>query len=216
MTTKNRGQQYEESIRDLLRKRNLLPTRLENNDAGFIHNGVAYYVEVKNIKAPDFGQKGLVWSHASGWEWRQKDIVTNLYDELKVIGFISKDFIPRRYTVPQNLLTSEDRSYDQAQFEKSGIALGNVDCLYEYYARKQCFYIQIEGKGFYYLKQDAAGLGVPRFDATLTLRFRAKTHHSIPIHRYSFFAVIKPKMSEVASSKYDLEGKVGSFPPIRK
>lgn len=213
---KNQGQEYEETIRDLLRRRNLLPASLGSNDAGFIHKGDAYYVEVKNLNAPDFGQKGLVWSPTTGWKWREEDIVTDLYTDLAVLDFIPKGFKPRRYTMPQNLLTSKDRSYDQAQFERSNITLGNVDCLYEYYARKKCFYIQIEGKGFYYLKEDVAGLGLPQFDATLTLRLRAKTHHSTPIHRYSFFAVIKPKMMEVALSKYDLEEKVGKFPPIRK
>lgn len=216
MATKNRGHQYEDIIRDLLRRRKLLPDTLCGNDAGFTHNGAPYYVEVKNRTAPDFGQKGLLWNSASGWRWRRDDIITDLYNHLGVIGLISSNFIPRRYSVPEGSLTPQDRSHDQKQFERSGIALKNVNYLYEYYARKQCFYIQVEGLGFYYLKQDVAGLNVPRFEPELTLRLRAKTHHSFPIHKYSFFAVIQAKTNVLLPSVYDLEGKVGEFPPIRK
>lgn len=216
MASRNKGHQYEDTIKALLSGRNLLPASLLGNDAGFIHKGIDYYVEVKNVKAPDFGQKGLVWSKVKGWEWRQKDIVTDLYDGLGVTTFIDKDFVPRRYSMAQGDLTAQDRSYDQNRFEKSGITLSNIDCLYEYYARKSCFYIQVEGRGFYYLKEDRAGLNVPQFNPRLTLRLRAKTHHSIPIYKYSFFAVIQPKLSEISPSTYDLEEKVGKFPPIKK
>ena len=68
MPNYNLGQQYEKEILSLLRKRNLLPEDLHGNDAGFIHKGNVYYLEVKNLLAPDFGQKGLVWSQDKGWE----------------------------------------------------------------------------------------------------------------------------------------------------
>jgi len=42
---------------------------------------------------------------------------------------------------------------------------------------------------------------------------RAKTHHSIPIYQYSFFAVIQIGKKPNQSS-FDLEEKVGIFPPI--
>ncbi|MDQ3130575.1 MAG: hypothetical protein M3Q99_07425, partial [Acidobacteriota bacterium] len=73
----NQGQIYEEKIRQILRVRNLLPNNLEGNDAGFIHKSTAHFVEIKNINAPDFGQKGLVWDKLSKmWNWRETDIVS--------------------------------------------------------------------------------------------------------------------------------------------
>jgi|SRR5215213_6378178 len=215
--TQNLGQLYEEKIRNLLRNRNLLPLILEGNDAGFIQRGVTYFVEVKNKTAPDFGQKGLIWEkNMKKWRWREDDIVSQLYDNLGVINNIDPNFAPKRYTVePLDKLTDKDRQEDRRTFEKRGIPLGNLNYLYEFYARKKCYYIQIEGKGLYFLKQDIANLNVPRFVPELTLRLRAKTHHSIPVHAYSFFAVIQARTKRMYPSPYDIEETGGrNFPLI--
>ncbi len=212
----NLGQIYEEKVKNLLRKRNLLPLILEGNDAGFIQKGVSYFVEIKNKTAPDFGQKGLIWDKATKkWNWREKDVVSDLYDNLGVIKQIDKNFVPKRYSVePLDKLTEKDKQEDRRNFEKRGIPLSNLSYLYEFYARKKCYYIQIEGKGIYFLKQDIANLNVPRFVPELTLRLRAKTHHSIPVHAYSFFAVIQAKTGKMYPSTFDLEEKTGAFPAI--
>jgi hypothetical protein len=213
----NLGQLYEEKIKSLLRKRNLLPMILEGNDAGFIHKGVSYFVEVKNKTAPDFGQKGLIWDKTTKkWRWREDDVVSQLYDALGVIDKIDPNFIPKRYTVESpDRLTEKDKQDDRRGFEKRGIPLGNLNYLYEFYARKKCYYIQIEGKGIYFLKQDIAILNVPRFTPELTLRLRAKTHHSIPIHSYSFFAVIQAQTRRMFPSPFDIEeNSERKFPPI--
>lgn len=213
----NLGQKYEEKIKSLLRQRNLLPAILEGNDAGFIQKGVSYFVEVKNRTAPDFGQKGLIWDkNTEKWRWREDDVVSRLYDALGVISNIDPNFVPKRYTVePLEKLTEKDKQDDRRGFEKRGIPLGNLNYLYEFYARKKCYYIQIEGKGVYFLKQDIANLNVPRFIPELTLRLRAKTHHSIPVHAYSFFAVIQARTRRIYPSPFDIEEKGGrKFPPI--
>lgn len=212
----NEGQIYEEKIRQKLRTKNLLPNNLEDNDAGFIRQGVSYFVEIKNINAPDFGQKGLIWDKFSKiWNWRRLDVISQFYESFGIRNHIDKDFIPRRYSVePKEKLTEQDREFDQKNFEKSGIPLGNINLLYEFYARKKCFYIQIEGKGLFYLKDDAAKLNVPQFNLPITLRLRAKTHNSFPIHKYSFFAVIQANTNSLPLSAYDLEEKVGKFPLV--
>lgn len=215
----NLGQLYEQKIRDLLREKSVLPllleTNLEGNDAGFTHKGVSYFVEIKNRTAPDFGQKGLEWEKSSKkWKWRITDKVTDFYDEIAVIKKIDKKFIPNRYTVePLHKLTSLQKRDDRQKFENR-FELENLNVLYEFYARKRCYYIQVEGKGFYYLKQDIANLNVPRFKPQLSLRLRAKTHSSSPTYNYSFFAVIQAKSSGMLQSTFDLEEKIGEFPPI--
>jgi hypothetical protein len=215
----NLGLQYEMKIRKLLRAKGVLPIILENNlngnDAGFSHKGVHYYVEIKNKTAPDFGQKGLIWDkNSKKWKWREQDVISDLYDNLGVIKKIDKNFVPNRYSVePLHKLTLIQKISDQKNFEQS-YGLNNLNLLYEFYARKKCHYIQIEGKGFYFLKQDIANLNVPRFRPDLTLRLRAKTHGSSPTYNYSFFAVIQAKTSGMLPSEYDLEEQVGAFPPI--
>lgn len=212
----NQGQIYEKLIQTKLRNRNLLPNNLESNDAGFIKKGKAFFVEVKNVNAPDFGQKGLVWDKVTkSWNWRKFDIISQFYEAFNIRQYIDKTFIPRRYSVePKEKLTEQDREFDQKHFEKSGISLTNIKLLYEFYARKRCFYIQIENRGLFYLKNDEAQLNVPQLNLPLTLRLRAKTHHSFPIHKYSFFAVIQANTNNLPISPFDIEGKVGKFPTI--
>ncbi len=224
----NDGQLYEKSIQKLLKKRNLLPVDLKNNDAGFIQNGIDYFVEVKNRRAPDFGQKKITWTVNAGWHWSEVDEITELYDDFGVLDLIDKKFEPRRYTVPFHKFKSLDKRFDQKQFEQSNIKLDNIEALYAFYARKNCYYIQIEDKGFYILGEDKAKLlnntpakPLVKLDAKPTLRLRAKTHHSIPNYDYSFFAVIQIKRSDILPSNFDLEttdlkeknGRL--FPPIK-
>ena len=118
-------------------------------------------------------------------------------------------------TIPESQLTIEDKKYDQKMVKKSGIPIKNIDILFDFYALKGCYYLQMEEKGFYYLKEDVAKLCVPQFQAEkFSLRLRAKTHHSYPVYKYSFFVVINVSRSSIRNSPYDLEEKVGMFPPI--
>jgi hypothetical protein len=210
----NKGLEYEEKVRNILIGKGLLPKNLKGNDVGFIHNGIDYYVEVKNTSAPDFGQKRVRWEQESGWYWAKEDIVTELYDKYNILDEINPKFIPRRHSKPQNKITGRDKTYNQKKFEKGGITFEDPSILYDYYARKDCYYIQIENLGFYHLGEDPAGLGVPQFKPVLKLRFRAKTHHSLPIYAYSFFVVIQIK-GKVKKSEFDLENKVSAFPKIK-
>ncbi|TKJ40030.1 hypothetical protein CEE37_09850 [candidate division LCP-89 bacterium B3_LCP] len=205
---------YEDYIRKILKRRKLLPQEVGGNDAGFIHHGEAYYLEVKNKTAPDFGQKRLKWNEEEGWYWAKEDIVTGLYDRYKILNDINPKFIPKRHSILEEEITLKDKIYNQKQFEKGGIKLGDLDILYEYYARKECYYIQVEGLGFFYLARDVANLQVPQFCPVLMARLRAKTHHSRPIYAYSFFVVIQTK-KKPEKSPFDLEEKVGLFPPIK-
>jgi len=213
-TEENLGVEYQNHIRDILSKKELLPKDLKGNDAGFFSNGIDYYIEIKNRTAPDFGQKILHWDQKDGWYWAKEDIVTELYDKYGVLDNINPNFIPRRHSVPKDDITPQDKIYNQKQFKRSGIIISDLSILYEFYARKDCYYIQIEGLGFYYMKKDIANLDVLQFTPNLTLRLRAKTVHSYPIYNYRFYVVININKKKLKKSNYDLEGKVGPFPNI--
>ena len=57
--------------------------------------------------------------------------------------------------------------------------------------------MQIEGSGFYYLDEDIANLGVPKFDGKLFYRFRIKNHNT---H-------IKKKSKEIKIKNYNKKTK---------
>lgn len=216
---RNKGQKYEDYINELLETKGVLPLHLKGNmganDAAFTHKGVDYYVEVKNKSAPDYGQKRLIWDYVKKWQWSETDIISTTFDIWKVTDNIDKNFIPKRYSVvPKEKITLSDRASDRRAFEKKGIYIPNTT-LHDFYARRNCYYIQIEGKGFYHLQKDVANLGVPQYKPDLYVRLRAKTHSSHPVYNYSFFAVIQADKGSAAVTKYDLEELGGrDFPPF--
>jgi len=211
---RTKGHTYEDAIKRLLELRHLLPEDLEKNDAGFIHNRKSYFVEVKNETAPDYGAKKIIWNKPNRWHWNSKDKISDKFDKIKILEQINK-FIPKKHSTLDIEITEEDKQSDRRQFEKSIPLLNNASYIYEYYALKRCYYIQIQGKGFYYLKQDIANLGVPQFTPTVNfIRLRAKTHGSIPLYNYSFRAVIQARRNSFETSEFDLEEIVGKFPPI--
>ncbi len=214
----NLGLKYEDKIIAILENRGLLPLYLKNdltgNDAGFRHKSINRFLELKNRTDTDFGQKGLNWSRKKGWEWKDNDIITEMYDGIGVTRQIDKTFQPNLFSVSKLKITQRHRIQDQRGFEKQ-IELSGAAYLHQFYARKNCFYIQIENKGFYYLERDIAGLGVPQFDPNLRLRLRAKVRNSFPAYNYSFFATIKVNKRSIRKSEFDIEETMGrKFPPI--
>jgi hypothetical protein len=218
----NKGLIYEESIRNILIAKGLLPPTLIVNvkdgkaDAGFIHDGKEFFLEIKNQTAPDFGSKKIIYdAKYDRWKWNDPDRISQLFNRLGVLKKIN-DFTPRKYVKADSKLTKTDKKFDRQNFEHRIVDLGMAgrNLLYDYYAEKKCYYIQIEGKGFYHLKRDVADLGVPKFNPTVELRLRAKTHGSDNIANYSFRVVIVSKRETMKESIYDIEGKTKKFPPI--
>ena len=221
---RNAGQKYEDYIQDILKGKNLYPLIVKyDNDAGFIHRGVSYYIEVKNVKAHDFGQKKLKWNKFDGWQWNEKDEITDLYDGYKIIDRINKNFVPRKFTLPNDANFKEaDREYDRVNFESGTIEINDFSAINSYYAKKECYYIQIEDRGFYYLERDKAVLGgnLLPFKPKITMRLRAKPHSTSNVSKqydYSFFAVLIAYPKSVMASEYDIEPKINKkFPLIVK
>ncbi|MDQ6788055.1 MAG: hypothetical protein M3033_14720 [Acidobacteriota bacterium] len=217
----NEGQVYEEKIRSILKEKDLYPPIIKhNNDAGFIHRGVPYFIEVKNTNAHDFGQKKLIWNQIGGWQWNKKDEITDLYDGYGIIDKIKKNFIPKKFTVRNDAnFKSADREFDQTNFESGTIEIDDFTAINRYYAKKDCYYIQIEDRGFYFLERDDAVLGgnIQPFKPRITMRLRAKRHHRLPHYDYTFFAVLIAYPKSVFSSRYDIEPQINKeFPPIVK
>lgn len=218
----NKGLEYERKIKEILIARGLLPFHLlgkltvTGNDAGFVHKGREFFLEIKNRTAPDYGAKKIVYDPAKkAWKWNEPDEMSDLFDKIGVLKKIA-NFEPRKYVKSDALLTQADKEFDRTKFEQIIPLAGTTGAslLHEYYAKKNCFYIQVEGKGFYHLLDDRADLNVPKFIPVVALRLRAKPHSSLPIHNYSFRVVIVGARRSIPLSTHDIEDEK-HFPMIK-
>jgi hypothetical protein len=216
----NKGDNYEQSIFDLLTSKGLIVIGSTRGGAGnltdikFLFDFQECNLEVKLDLDADYGQKMLRWDNGI-WSWCVEDAVTSFYTSVGILNIINaKNFIPNRYSIPKEEITYQQKKQDQKAFEDK-VEI-DINSLYDFYSTKNCYYIQIGGYGFYHLKQDIFSLGTPQFDCQMKLRLRAKTIHSIPIYKYGFYAVLKvDKKEKPKKSHYDLEQKDGrEFPPI--
>jgi hypothetical protein len=206
----NKGDNYEQSIFDLLTSKGLIATGSTRGGAGnatdikFLHNFQEYNLEVKLDLEADYGQKMLKWENGI-WSWCVDDAVTSFYTSVGVLDIVNaKNFIPNRYSIARDEITAQQKNQDQKAFEdKVEIDINS-------------YYIQIGGYGFYHLKHDILSLGTPQFDCKMKLRLRAKTIHSSPVYKYGFYAVLKiDKKEKPKKSCFDIEQKDGrKFPPI--
>lgn len=216
----NKGLLYEKRIKDILTERNLLPPALaaklvqSENDAGFVHNGKEFFLELKNISAPDYGARQIDYDSATNnWKWNKRDEMTAIFDSIGILQKV-KPFTPRKFVKPDNELTEADKEFDRRSFankvsedelDLADLGTTGANILHQYYAKKKCYYIQVEGKGFYHLLNDPAELGVTQFQPFVTFRLRAKTHGSNRISNYSFRVVITASRGTIINSGFDLE-----------
>lgn len=216
----NKGDNYEQSIFDLLSSKGLIATGSTRGGAGnatdikFLYDSQKYNLEVKLDLDADYGQKMLRWDNGI-WRWCVDDSVTAFYTSVGVLDIVNaKNFIPNRYSIPRDEITMQHKKQDQKAFEDK-VEI-DINSLYDFYGGKDCYYIQIGGYGFYHLKRDILSLGTPQFDCKMKLRLRAKTIHSNPVYKYGFYAVLKvDKKQKIEKSYYDIEQNGGrEFPAI--
>jgi hypothetical protein len=229
----NTGDTYEEKIFDICKDRGIIAigsTRAgaagSEPDLKFIHLGNEYKLEIKNNMNPDYGQKRIHFNPHNGlWDWATDDSVTAFYKELSLLDNIDKNFLPIWYSKrvknikgrysALSTYTLDDFKTDQSTFENAGNKVP-TQTLFNYYAKRETYYIQIEGSGFYHLKQDVAGLGTVQYDGTLTMRFRVKHagHSKNPPHACQFMGVLKQETLP-SVSKFNIEPSLSqTFPNI--
>jgi hypothetical protein len=183
----NKGDIYEDRIHRILLEKSLTTLGRAGGGSGAdikVNNKVKNIIniEVKSAGA-DYGQKYLEYN--DGWYWSKPDPVTDLYDKMGIIDQINPSFIPKNSNheklpkkewshIRQELITQVEKDFDQQNFEKRNIEL-SLKPLFEYYSGKNCFYIQIDGSGFYHLAEDKFNLGTKQYDGIIQLRLRAKS-----------------------------------------
>ena len=228
-----KGFLYEAAIHTKLKNKGLVPlgfqpakTNPNLPDGKFIYNGVTYNLEVKlNFEQTDFGQGTLDYT-PDGWvlggvqEFKADGVTPRagyaaaekMRQLLRAIG--TEQFANRKWgfkRVPNKIKIPNDSNFTLAMknedYKNYPSEFKPIDkkSIWDYYAVKNTYYIQIGGYGLYYMDANPANLPIPQFDVTARLRIRMKPSQSYPVYSYGFKTAIlvqtKPQKSTMDLDK---------------
>ncbi|MBD3214406.1 MAG: hypothetical protein GF311_17475 [Candidatus Lokiarchaeota archaeon] len=217
----NKGIKYEERINLILKEKNLQLQQTQSAGASdlpdgyFWYDGERYPLEIKK-PVGDFAQVELRWTEDKRFFYSPKsknlDFIDFLSDQTNFLEKINSKWvdIPRKFS--QTELNEEDRYWDLDHFPdiKENIKVSYIEKFYNL-KTPSVYYIQIEGRGFFYMGKDILNLGVPKLNGRPYLRARVKTRSSSR-NKWGFLVAIK--MPYIKESEYDLEENTNKKFPI--
>lgn len=227
----NRGKAYEYLIFRKLKQarllhRNCLAPAGDNPaepDAIFVYRGAPHNLEVKiNELDVEFGELALTYNIARNkWELAGQDTPIgqakrDFLRTVKAEEYINTVWGPSGppmkylYTDTKNF-TQELKQHDMVMFPKRylTVPLSGIEA---FYAAKSTYYLQIGNRGFYYMRDDEAGIGAPKFQPRkVALKLRLKTNDASRAFRYSF--VVALCAEEIRPSIYDIDKDVSFLLP---
>ena len=123
-----------------------------------------------------------------------------------------KKHMPAKFVLPRRSSFKEkdkSRKLDLKRFKDKylGQGFGPAQEVEKYYNAKDTYYIQIKGKGLYYMGKDPEGYGCPRFSNSVTdssIRIRIKTN-SASKARWSFLMALKINGLRASNRDLDLD-----------
>jgi len=222
-TGPNKGIRYETQIYDILKARKLLPDGVtpagasDKPDGYFLCQHGEYPLEIKDPRG-DFSQIELDWvKHQFCYSSRSRNPkFIPLLEKAKFLDEVNKTWtkIPRKFTKP--ILTQTDRYWDLDNFGDIRRRI-STQLIEQFYNSKTppVNYMQIGGKGFYYMFSDVAKLNVPQLKGEAILRARVKTRDSKK-NAYGFLVAIKLVVGSLKPSTHDIEEKAGRLFPFPK
>ena len=210
------GFAYERRIYKTLADAGLAPNHFKPAGSGhgpdgmFVFRGGEWNLEIKLDLKADYGQVEIRNKHGK-WEFGGKnEEAKEIYTGLNILDFVEKSWgkhgQPKKETVPTRLFTAEDALWDRQHFTDAFIPIP-LRAFEQHYISKGVNYIQIGGYGMYYIKDDIAQIGCPKFDPVLRLRIRRKARTSKKLNGYGFVTALQIK-SKPKKSKYDIDKDV--------
>ena len=226
------GQQgflYEGRVFNKLKSKNLVPPGVKPAganpnapDAVFLYNNQPHNLEVKLDLATDFGQGTLNYKNGA-WElggvqeftkagkpiagFGAAEEMRNILNAVGAVQFTNTSWgyqgAPNKGTVENKDFTDEMVIEDYRRFKDKFLSVP-LSSLYNYYAAKNTYYIQIGGYGMYYMAGNPANLPVPRFNGSMKLRIRLKRGSAIPIYNYRFTTALQV-VQKPSISKFDID-----------
>jgi len=179
-------------------------------DAVFLYNKVSHNLEVKLDLATDYGQGTL--EYKNGWvlggaNTPAAEEMRNILNAVGTVQFTNTSWgyqgAPNKGTVDNNDITEEMVREDYRRFKDKFLSVP-LSSLFNYYAAKGTYYIQIGGYGMYYMAANPANLPVPRFNGAMRLRIRLKRGGSTPIYNYRFTTALQV-VQKPTKSKFNID-----------
>ena len=221
---------YEAAVHRKLKDKGIVPLGFQpaasdpnKPDCKFIYKGETYNLEVKLDFKTDFGQGTLDYT-PDGWvlggvqEFTKAGIpragyaaAEKMRQLLRAVGteeFANKKWgykgAPNKGTIPNADFTLENKKQDQARFKDAYNPIDKTS-IWDYYATKGVYYVQVGGYGLYYMSANPANLPIPPLDVTSRVRIRIKAGGSIPVYNYGFKTALlvqtKPQRSTLDLDK---------------
>jgi len=213
-----RGFLYEGRVFNKLKSKNLVPSGVKpagpdpsKPDAVFLYDKVAHNLEVKLDLATDFGQGTLEYKDSAwnlgGANTPAAEEMRNILNAVGTVQFTNTSWgyhgAPNKGTVENKDITEEMVREDYRRFKDKFLSVP-LSSLFNYYAAKNTYYIQIGGYGTYYMASNPANLPVPRFNGAMKLRIRLKRGGSTPIYNYRFTTALQVTQKP-SKSKFDID-----------
>ena len=206
-----RGFLYDGRVFNKLKSKNLVPSGVRpagpdpsKPDAVFLYDKVAHNLEVKLDLATDFGQGTLEYKDSAwnlgGANTPAAEEMRNILNAVGTVQFTNTSWgyhgAPNKGTVENKDITEEMVREDYRRFKDKFLSVP-LSSLFNYYAAKNTYYIQIGGYGTYYMGRDPAGVSrlteMIKFNGSLKLRIRKKGSSSKPNYRFSTALLIDKK-----------------------
>ena len=213
-----RGFLYEGRVFNKLKSKNLIPVGItpagpdpSKPDAVFLYDKVAHNLEVKLDLATDFGQGTLEYKDGAwnlgGANTPAAEEMRNILNAVGTVQFTNTSWgyqgAPNKGTVENKDITEEMVREDYRRFKDKFLSVP-LSSLFNYYAAKNTYYIQIGGYGMYYMAGNPANLPVPRFNGAMKLRIRLKRGGSTPIYNYRFTTALQV-IQKPSKSKFNID-----------
>ena len=224
-----KGFLYETSIHRKLKQKGITPLGSQPAganpnlpDAVFLYNNQSHNLEVKLDLSTDFGQgtlnyKGGAWELGGVQEFTKAgkpiagfaaaEEMRNILNAVGAVQYANTSWgyqgAPNKGTVENKDITEEMVREDYRRFKDKFLDVP-LSSLFNYYAAKNTYYIQIGGYGMYYMAGNPGNLPVPKFNGSMKLRIRLKRGSSIPIYNYRFTTALQVTQKP-SISKFDID-----------
>lgn len=213
------GNIYKTKINRILKSAGLQPKNFspKKNDPNSVDSVVIireqnYNIEIKrNLADVDFGFAYLTYNPNNN-RWLiagANDSMNDILEANKISEEINQKWShlgsPKLFTVDKSKFTFKDAYYDFNTFKPFFIRIPS-DSISKYYNGKNTYYMQIGGRGLYYMNANIARIpNLVELKMEVRLQIRLKRNRSNPANDYTFSVAMRAVLGTLVNTEYDLE-----------